>query len=105
MVLARSDDKTVLTMVGVAVGLGNVWRFPYMMGEYGGSAFLVIYLLFTGLVALPALTAEWTLGRMTSLAHSNGAPMVRIFGPETTDGRGATIAMRGFGGNAAQEWP
>jgi NSS family neurotransmitter:Na+ symporter len=56
---------TVLTMVGVAVGLGNVWRFPYMMGEYGGSAFLIVYLLFTGLVALPALTAEWTLGRET----------------------------------------
>ena len=56
---------TVLTMVGVAVGLGNVWRFPYMMGEYGGSAFLVVYLVFAGLVALPALTAEWTLGRET----------------------------------------
>lgn len=52
-------------MVGVAVGLGNVWRFPYMMGEYGGSAFLVIYLVFVGLVAIPALTAEWALGRET----------------------------------------
>lgn len=56
---------TVLTMVGVAVGLGNVWRFPYMMGEYGGSAFLIVYLVFAGLIALPALTAEWTLGRET----------------------------------------
>ena len=60
-----SRFTTVLTMVGVAVGLGNVWRFPYMMGEYGGSAFLVVYLVFTALVALPALTAEWTLGRET----------------------------------------
>ena len=60
-----SRFTTVLTMVGVAVGLGNVWRFPYMMGEYGGSAFLVVYLVFVALVALPALTAEWTLGRET----------------------------------------
>ena len=38
---------TVITMVGISVGLGNVWRFPYMMGEYGGSAFLFVYLIFT----------------------------------------------------------
>ena len=60
-----SRFATVLTMVGVAVGLGNVWRFPYMMGEYGGSAFLVVYLVFTVLLAVPAMTAEWTLGRET----------------------------------------
>lgn len=52
-------------MVGVAVGLGNVWRFPYMMGSYGGSAFLAVYLLFTILFAFPALMAEMTLGRMS----------------------------------------
>jgi len=52
-------------MVGFAVGLGNVWRFPYMMGEYGGSAFLIVYLVFTLLLAIPAMTAEWTLGRET----------------------------------------
>jgi len=67
------DDKsqytsgltTILTMVGVAVGLGNVWRFPYMMGSYGGSAFLAVYLIFTILFAFPALMAEMTLGRMS----------------------------------------
>ena len=56
---------TVLTMIGVAVGLGNVWRFPYMMGKYGGSAFLLVYLLFTLLFAVPALMAEMSLGRAT----------------------------------------
>ena len=56
---------TVITMVGISVGLGNVWRFPYMMGEYGGSAFLFIYLLFTIIFAVPAVMAEWALGRST----------------------------------------
>lgn len=60
-----SRFTSLLTMVGVAVGLGNVWRFPYMMGSYGGSAFLAIYLLFTILFAFPALMAEMTLGRMS----------------------------------------
>lgn len=56
---------TLLTMIGVSVGLGNVWRFPYMMGKYGGSAFLFVYLLFTLLFAIPAVMAEWALGRET----------------------------------------
>jgi len=55
----------LLTMIGLAVGLGNVWRFPYMMGSYGGSAFLLVYLAFTLLLAVPALSAEWALGRAT----------------------------------------
>ena len=50
-------------MVGMAVGLGNVWRFPYMMGSYGGSAFLIMYLVFTLMFALPALICEVGVGR------------------------------------------
>ncbi|MDX1410009.1 MAG: sodium-dependent transporter, partial [Saprospiraceae bacterium] len=61
----RSRLTTVLTLIGVAVGLGNVWRFPYMMGSYGGSAFLLIYLIFTLCFAIPALIAELSLGRHT----------------------------------------
>ena len=53
----------ILTLIGVAVGLGNVWRFPYMMGKYGGSAFFAVYLLFMLLFAVPALMAEIALGR------------------------------------------
>ncbi|MBL7863411.1 MAG: sodium-dependent transporter [Cyclobacteriaceae bacterium] len=56
---------TILTMVGIAMGLGNVWRFPYMMGKYGGSAFLAVYLLLTVLFAIPAMMAESTLGQMS----------------------------------------
>ena len=58
-----SSVGTILTMIGVAVGLGNVWRFPYMMGNYGGSAFVLIYLVFTLLLAFPALLTEMYLGK------------------------------------------
>ncbi len=55
----------VATMLGVAVGLGNVWRFPYMVGRFGGAAFVLLYLVFAVLIGVPALMAEWTLGRHT----------------------------------------
>lgn len=55
----------VLTMVGVAVGLGNVWRFPYLVGRYGGAAFVAFYVLVAVVVGIPALCAEWVLGRHT----------------------------------------
>lgn len=60
-----SSTGTILTMIGVAVGLGNVWRFPYMMGRYGGSAFLFTYLAFVVIFAIPAIMGEWALGRHT----------------------------------------
>ena len=66
-------------MIGVAVGLGNVWRFPYMMGQNGGSAFLVVYLVFVLVFAIPAITAEWSLGRYTR--HGPIGAMAIAFGP------------------------
>lgn len=69
----------LLTMIGVSVGLGNVWRFPYMMGSHGGSAFLLVYLSFVLLLAVPALTAEWTLGRTSRRGPMGAFP--RVFGP------------------------
>lgn len=56
---------TVATTIGVAVGLGNLWRFPYMVGEFGGSAFVAFYLLAVVAVGVPGLAAEWLLGRHT----------------------------------------
>jgi len=54
-----------MTMIGVAVGLGNVWRFPYMVGKFGGAVFVLFYVLMVLVVGIPALMTEWTLGRYT----------------------------------------
>ena len=53
----------ILALAGSAVGLGNIWRFPYMVGEYGGAAFILVYLLFGLLISLPAFIAESMIGR------------------------------------------
>ena len=53
------------TMIGVAVGLGAVWRFPYMVGRFGGAAFVLFYLVIVLFIGIPALMAEWMLGRHT----------------------------------------
>ncbi|WP_435099730.1 sodium-dependent transporter [Arhodomonas sp. AD133] len=53
----------VLAAVGSAVGLGNIWKFPYMAGENGGGAFVLVYLLCIAVIGLPILVAEITLGR------------------------------------------
>ena len=60
-----SQLTTILTMAGFAIGLGNVWRFPYMLGQNGGGAFLLVYILFMLLLAIPAMSSEWLLGRHT----------------------------------------
>lgn len=57
----------ILVSVGSAVGLGNIWRFPYIAGEGGGGAFLAIYLLCILLLGIPVLTAEFFVGRHTNL--------------------------------------
>lgn len=53
----------LLISAGCAVGLGNIWRFPYITGEYGGAAFVVIYLVFLVVFALPILIMEFANGR------------------------------------------
>lgn len=53
----------ILAATGSAVGLGNIWRFPYSVGEYGGGAFVIIYLLCVGLIGIPIMMAEIMLGR------------------------------------------
>ncbi|WP_069384782.1 sodium-dependent transporter [Halomonas caseinilytica] len=73
----------VLAAVGSTVGLGNIWKFPYMVGESGGAAFVLVYLLCIAFIGLPILVAEWLIGRrgqnnpanaMTDLATAAGKP-------------------------------
>ena len=53
----------ILISAGCAIGLGNVWRFPYIVGEYGGAAFILIYLAFLVLLGIPIMTMEFAVGR------------------------------------------
>lgn len=57
----------LMAMAGSAVGLGNLWRFPYLLGEYGGAAFLIIYLACALLIALPIFFGEFIIGRRSGL--------------------------------------
>src|SRR6185437_1493523 len=54
---------TLMTIIGVAIGLGNVWRFPYMVGKFGGAAFVLFYVFVSIVIGVPALMAEFALGR------------------------------------------
>ncbi len=65
--MAREQFKSrlgfILISAGCAVGLGNVWRFPYIVGEYGGAAFIVLYLLFLVALGVPIMVMEFAVGR------------------------------------------
>ena len=53
----------ILLSAGCAIGIGNVWKFPYMTGQYGGGAFVLIYLFFLLVMGVPVLTMEFAVGR------------------------------------------
>lgn len=53
----------VLISAGCAIGLGNVWRFPYIVGQYGGAAFVLVYLFFLVIMGLPIMAMEFSVGR------------------------------------------
>jgi len=69
-----SSFGVLVALAGSAVGLGNLWRFPYLVGENGGAAFILIYLLFVCLLGLPILLSEFIIGRR-SQAAARGAFM------------------------------
>lgn len=53
----------ILLSAGCAIGLGNVWRFPFITGRYGGAAFVLIYILFLVILGLPVMVMELAIGR------------------------------------------
>ena len=60
-----SKTGFILAAAGSAVGLGNIWKFPYIAGENGGAAFLFIYLICILMIGFPILNVEILLGRAT----------------------------------------
>ena len=61
----------ILAAAGSAIGLGNIWKFPYMAGEYGGGAFVLVYLACTVIMGIPLLMAETLIGRSMRLSPLN----------------------------------
>ena len=58
-----SRFAVIMAMAGSAIGLGNIWRFPYMVGQYGGAAFIIVYIACSFLLALPIFLSETIIGR------------------------------------------
>ena len=69
----KSRIGFIMTAAGCAIGLGNVWRFPFITGQYGGAAFVLFYLLFLVILGLPVMTMEFAVGR------ASGKSAVRSF--------------------------
>ena len=72
----------VLATAGFSIGLGNIWRFPYLAGENGGGAFMLVYVAFAILIGIPLMTAELSLGRKSRLTPIAG--MRRLTGSRTS---------------------
>lgn len=77
----------IMAAAGSAIGLGNIWRFPYTTGNNGGGAFIIIYLIFVFVIGLSVMTAEFAVGRRSGLAavgayksHSNRWTFVGVLG-------------------------
>lgn len=60
----------LLVSAGCAIGIGNVWKFPYVTGEYGGAVFVLFYLMFLLLMGIPVMTMELAVGRASAGALS-----------------------------------
>lgn len=71
----------ILISAGCAIGLGNVWRFPYIVGQYGGAAFILIYLAFLVVFGLPVMTMEFSVGRASKKSISES---FRVLEPQGT---------------------
>ncbi len=61
----KSHWGMIAAMIGTAIGLGNIWRFPYLCGRYGGASFIIPYVILLFGIAIFAMMCEWVLGRHT----------------------------------------
>ncbi len=70
----------IATTVGSAVGLGNIWRFPYMTAENGGGAFLIVYICCVLILGIPLMCAEFAIGRKS---RTNAAGALKVLAPKS----------------------
>lgn len=73
---AVSDGAYVMSLLGYAIGIGNLWRFPYLVGKHGGGAFVIAYLTCLFLVSLPAFFIEMVMGQYTRKSTINCFKMI-----------------------------
>ena len=71
----------ILISAGCAIGLGNVWRFPHITGQYGGAAFVLVYLFFLVVLGLPVMTMEFAVGRAS---QASAATSFKVLEPKGT---------------------
>jgi len=84
----------ILVSAGCAVGLGNIWKFPYICGMYGGAAFILIYLIFLLMLGFPILICEFSIGRGSNKSIGSA---LKVLEPEGT--RWHNMKWFGFVGN------
>ena len=87
------SEGMLLAAAGSGVGLGNIWKFPYIAGENGGGAFVLVYLLCVVVVAIPILIAELLIGRC-----GNGSPPVAMGRVAEMSGRSRYWSVVGYMG-------
>ena len=88
-----SKFGVIAAAAGSAVGLGNIWRFPYVVGENGGGAFLLIYLGFIFAIGIPVMLAELIIGRR---AQKNVFGAFRLLAPDKPAFLSVPNRVRGF---------
>lgn len=76
----KSKFGAIAALAGSAVGLGNIWKFPYEAGSNGGGAFLIVYIFFTLAIGFPVMLAEFSLGRRS---QRNAFGTFQILAPKT----------------------
>ena len=75
----KSSFGVLVAMAGSAIGLGNLWRFPYLMGTNGGAAFIIIYLVLVFLLCLPIMMSEFVVGRRSQV---NAVKAFKVLSPK-----------------------
>ena len=72
----------ILLTAGCAIGLGNIWRFPYVTGKYGGACFVAFYLFFLAVMGLPLMVMELAIGRASKRTLFGAAKVLSHSHPE-----------------------